>query len=421
MAGLLRTYPSEFPDAADPTNPTEHARLAALGRLDIMDTPREEAFDRLTRLARKIFRASMSTVTLLDGHRQWFKSQDGLDCSETPRDIAFCNLTIRQPQLLIIEDAALDPRFATNPLVTGPPHIRFYAGAPLQSLDGFNVGTLCVLDHEPRVFDERDRAILADLAEIATSELELRLLANVDALTGAMSRRAFREGADRAIGLARRHRHDLSLIVFDLDRFKSVNDTHGHPAGDRVLKGSVEACAAELRASDLIGRLGGEEFAILLPHTGSAAALEVAERLMAALSKPRYGAKGAEFGVTASFGVASLSRSMGDIDKLMELADGALLEAKANGRDRCVLAKSTEAGPGDPRRRVFKGGRILFNKRMSSMDCTVRSQSKAGAGLEVSSSVGLPNRFELSIESDHVVLPCKVVAFRERSVDVEFG
>ena len=397
----------------------EDARLAALARYDILDTPREEAFDRITRLAQKMFRAPMSTVSLVDGHRQWFKASCGMGARETERGPALCSVTTKRAAPLVIEDALADPAFAQNPFVTGAPHLRFYAGAPLMTPDGHVLGAFCVIDTEPRSFGAEDVAMLQDVAAIVMDELELRRLASEDVLTGALSRRAFREEAARALALAQRHDHDLSLALIDLDHFKQVNDVHGHGVGDAVLTRCVKACLGELRTSDVIGRLGGEEFAALLPHTGARAALEVTERLRAAIAAETFRSGEATFRVTASFGVATRQRGL-DVDGLLREADSALYLAKAQGRDRCVLARPLDPRPEIQRRRVFKGGRILFNRRAASRDCTVRTLSERGAGVDVSSAMGLPEQFELAIEADGFSRTCRMVSSTDRHVEVEF-
>lgn len=409
------------PDGA-PAAVCEAARLAALDRYDILDTPREEAFDRITRLAQKIFRTRMATVTLIDGHRQWFKARIGITEEQTPRSDAICHATIASGAALIIPDTRADPLYAQNPLVVGAPHIRFYAGAPLRTPDGHLIGTLCVLDTEPRAFGEEEREILIDLAQIVIDELELRRIANVDALTGALSRRAFRDEAERALSLAARHKHGFSLVAIDLDNFKAVNDAHGHPAGDAVLARSVAACIKELRKSDFIGRIGGEEFAVVLPHTGARPAFEVAERLREAIAGEVYRANGASFAMTASLGVASSAGEISDLDALLREADTALYLAKAAGRNRCVAARTLAVGADEPsRRRVFKGGQILFNRGRSTVSCTVRTLSDTGAGIDVSSSRGLPDTFDLSIEADGLVRSCRVLSLSDRRVEVTFA
>lgn len=153
----------------------EDARLAALDRYQIMDTEHDPAFDRITEMASRIFGVPIVLVTLLDEERQWFKASCGLDKTETPRSHAFCSYTIHQQSTLVIEDARLDPRTAANPLVTGPPFIRFYAGAPLMTDDGFALGSLCLIDPNPRSITDDDLAVLEDLADLVIDEIELRL------------------------------------------------------------------------------------------------------------------------------------------------------------------------------------------------------------------------------------------------------
>jgi len=162
-----------------PTNrrSEEQARLAALDRLRILDTPAEDAFDRITRIAADLFRVPAALVTFIDKDRQWFKSRLGFGPEQTSRDIAFCAHTIRESGVLVVPDAAADARFRDNPLVAGEPHIRFYAGAPITMADGHRVGTIAVLDHVPHPdFSERDREALSRLAAILVDALQLRLM-----------------------------------------------------------------------------------------------------------------------------------------------------------------------------------------------------------------------------------------------------
>jgi diguanylate cyclase (GGDEF)-like protein/PAS domain S-box-containing protein len=151
----------------------EKKRLATLRGLNILDTPPEERFDRLTRLAQRIFDVPIAVITLIDSNRQWFKSCQGLDATETPRSISFCGHAILGDEVFVIPDAALDPRFADNPLVAGAPHIRFYAGQPLKANNGSRLGTLCILDIKPRQPSQADLDVLRDLAALVESELNL--------------------------------------------------------------------------------------------------------------------------------------------------------------------------------------------------------------------------------------------------------
>ena len=151
--------------------PDEAQRLAALRSLDILDTPPEERFDRITRLAAALLDMPIALVSLVDADRQWFKSVCGLDTTQIPRDIAICGHTILKDELFIVSDARADARFADNPLVTGEPHLRFYAARPLRTAQGDRVGTLCVVDRKPRILTPTQLALLEDLACIAETEL----------------------------------------------------------------------------------------------------------------------------------------------------------------------------------------------------------------------------------------------------------
>lgn len=158
-----------------PILPNESERLAALRRYDILDTPAEADFDDFTRLASQICGTPMASVTLVDAARQWFKSNIGLGVSETPRDISFCGHLVAQPEILEVTNALEDERFRDNPLVTGNPNIRFYAGAPLVTPDGQNIGALCVLDRTPHNLTPEQREMLTVLSRQVVHLLELRL------------------------------------------------------------------------------------------------------------------------------------------------------------------------------------------------------------------------------------------------------
>lgn len=159
----------------EPPRPAhEDDRLQALRQLLILDTPPEERFDRLAAFAAEEFDMPIVLLSLIDENRQWFKARVGLDVCETGRNISFCGHAILQDETLVVPDVALDDRFADNPLVTGAPHIQFYAGAPLKMPGGQNIGTLCLIDRTPRQLDDVDLAILASLRDLAVEELVRR-------------------------------------------------------------------------------------------------------------------------------------------------------------------------------------------------------------------------------------------------------
>lgn len=149
----------------------EQDRLAALHAMLILDTPPEERFDRIVAFAASEFNAPIALISLVDGDRQWFKGNIGLAVCSTSRDISFCGHAIMKKEIMIVPDTQLDIRFVDNPLVTGDPQIRFYAGAPLETQSGFAIGTLCIIDTVPRQFDSIDLAILSSLRDLVMLEL----------------------------------------------------------------------------------------------------------------------------------------------------------------------------------------------------------------------------------------------------------
>ena len=161
-----------------PLPENEPERLAKLHEYEILDTPTERTFERITRIAARFFDVPMAAVSLVDEHRLWPKARYGLRTSEHCRAGSFCAYAILQDQVLAVPDAALDERFAGNPHVVNAPHVRFYAGAPLCAEDGYRLGALCVMDRVPRRFTAAEGEMLADLASIVVDEMNLRRAAS---------------------------------------------------------------------------------------------------------------------------------------------------------------------------------------------------------------------------------------------------
>lgn len=316
----------------------EPGRLSALKRYDVLDTPAEAQFDKITDLVRNVLGVPMSAVSLIDTDRQWLKSRPGIDATETARDVAFCDYTIRSRSPMVVSDAEIDDRFRDNPLVLGHPDIRSYAGVPLETPDGYNVGSLCAIDTKPRDFDPAQISILKGLAALVVEQLELRRIAQRDHLTGALSRRAFIADMDKAIALNGRHGRPAALLLLDIDHFKAVNDTYGHPVGDRVLAMVAKCAMKTKRPSDSFGRLGGEEFGLLLNETSESEAYKAAERFRSAIARITVD-HDPPIKVTASFGVSVLDGLHGDSTAWMTDADDALYRAKRDGRNRVCLAQ----------------------------------------------------------------------------------
>lgn len=320
----------------------EPGRLAALQRYAVLDTAPERQFDKITSLVCSILGVPISAVSLVDRDRQWFKSKRGLEADETPRSVSFCSHTITLTEPLIVWNALEDDRFKRNPLVTGEPNIRSYAGVPLQTPDGYNVGALCAIDVVPRHFSDEHIELLKNFASLVVDELELRRIAERDHLTNALTRRAFVKAAESETARFQRHGRNSALILFDIDHFKNINDHYGHPAGDEVLKAISFACQEQLRSADVFGRLGGEEFGILLVESDPNQAWTTAEKFRRIIEELLVDV-GQGISVTASFGVAPISASVPKCDTWISKADVALYSAKRAGRN-CTIISGAESG-----------------------------------------------------------------------------
>ena len=267
--------------------PDETGRLSALRRLRVLDTPPEVPFDRVARLAARLLDAPIALVSLVDEHRQWFKARVGLDACETHRDVSFCAHAIRTPgEPLVVPDATADERFRDNPLVTGPPHVRFYAGAPIRDGAGHALGTVCVIDTAPRpALSAAQRAVLMDLADLAAEQLELRISAgHRDAVTGLPNRsrllndvRPWLRGATGAPG--------SGLVLVELTdpvHFQRLTRADASIADEFVVRGA-EVLARALPAGTALYHIGACRFAFLLEdvlHEESQRLLDrVSERL----------------------------------------------------------------------------------------------------------------------------------------------
>jgi len=322
---------------------SEEQRLAAVQRLQLLDTAREERFDRITRLVRYVLDVPIAAITLVDDKRQWFKSEEGLSVTETSREVSFCDHAMREQEVMEIRDARCDTRFVDNPLVTGDPSIVFYAGYPLKSPDGFAVGALCAIDRRVRDLSDTQRGALKDLADIVQDQFLLDRLAHRDVLTGLYNRRYLDDCLENEWRRQARLSAPVSLLTFDVDHFKQYNDAFGHPQGDICLKQIADAAYEQFgRASDFLARYGGEEFVVLLPGTDAAGAHLKAEQLRTAI---------AELGVTQASdadspvvtisigGATQIPRADEDARVLIDQADRALYLAKNSGRNRVCWAQ----------------------------------------------------------------------------------
>ena len=460
------------PAAKLPVN--EHERLRALEQLQVLDTPPHPALDALTLAAAQACGTPIALVSLIDERRQWFKAAIGVgEVRETPRDWAFCAHAILEPHAILeVPDAQQDARFEANPLVTGDPRIRFYAGAPLLSVEGQALGTLCVIDPQPKVLSDAQRAQLAGLAQATAMVLEqlrpekqqlaavlerlklataaanigtwefhveqdalywdapmldllgltglqapeqrrsaadwlarvhpddrdeaqrqlaactagtaseyhsqfrivrpdaqirhikaiahvhrdaqgqalrflgvnwdvteqqeaaqiLRHQASHDALTGLHNRAAFDEALEHALHSARHGEGPHALLFVDLNDFKQVNDTSGHGAGDQVLQQIAQLLRAEIRSSDVLARVGGDEFGIILHDCDLAQAQRVGEALDERLRHTAFRGSDRQFRVGASVGIVAINQHSVSAQAVLSAADQACYADKRSGR-----------------------------------------------------------------------------------------
>ncbi len=355
---------------APPRSSTENERLQALYDLGILDTAPDPDFDRLTRLAAAIFGTPLAFISFLDGTRQWFKSSFGSDVTETPRDLAFCAYTILDNAVMVVADAEKDVRFSQNPVVRRHPKVRFYAGAPIVTSRGQNVGTLCVLDTKPRTpLTLEQETILITLAKLAREAAERHqaklerekkdhevreryaLVARTaqggpdwqsrdrtDPLTGLPSRGLLLE---RLTGMIERsqaeQRWDFAVLSLDVDRLERVNERWGYAAGDALLKGlahRISEVIAQTRSNShsMAARIAEDEFVILLGSVQNSAQAEaVAQRIHNALTAP-IACGGELLHVGVSIGIVLATPDRRDPESFLQRSDLAMYQAKVNGR-----------------------------------------------------------------------------------------
>ena len=343
-----QTTPTRFVVAASAT--AEATRLQALSQYDVLDTAAEPQFDLIVRLASELTGSPVAVLNLVAADRVWTKAAVGLpQGKQTDRAQACCSLVIDSAEGLHIVDLRADPRTRDLSLTVDKGYIM-YSGVPLCASCGEPIGTLAVLDSIPRRLTDRQLNWLAELAQQAMALLELRRkqrelqqaqaelqrMAHTDTLTGVMNLRAWTEA-----NALERERHARwggghAVIALDLDHFKKINDTHGHAAGDAVLKSIGGLLSESFRKLDSVARIGGEEFGVLLPHTAAVDAVALAEQLRAAIASLRIPFGDIELGVSASIGVAHSDEGAAAAQGAQALADARSYAAKRAGRNRVV-------------------------------------------------------------------------------------
>ena len=330
------------------------ARVLALRRYGILGTAPDERFDLFSRLGTWIFRVPMCAINLVDEDTTFFKSTAGFAPYTPARRTSICAHAIAQGDpIMEVEDMSLDTRFHDHTICTERGG-RFYAGALLTSACGHNIGTLCLVGQRPRVLDPEERLQLLALAKGVGAVLELHRqgialleMANRDVLTGLHNRRHFETALQRAIDGTAPGRQ-AALLYIDLDRFKKINDTLGHAAGDALLCEVARRLTATARGNDVVARLAGDEFVLLIDGVADAQpAVLLAERLLAAFAAP-FVLDGQVVPIRGSVGIALCPEHAGTAAELLHCADLALYDAKKAGRNRVCVARQQAQGVCEP-------------------------------------------------------------------------
>lgn len=334
----------------------ENQRLRELHELDILQDEPNEALQELVEKTAKIFEVPICVVSLVLEDRQWFKAHVGLPedlarCRQTPRDISFCNHVVESMEPMVVTHGSQDKRFCENPLVMQY-GLQFYAGVPLVTKHKNAIGTLCLYDYKPRQFFKEDIRLLSIFAQRAIAQLELkrdlaeaqrekeryRYLSIMDTFLDIYNRQFLMDMVDAECRRSRRFRHPFSFLLLDVDKFKEINDQHGHLAGDRVLQEIVKVIKGSVREVDIIGRFGGDEIGIAMPEADLEVARKVAERLKDAVSQHRFVYQGNKLNVTVSIGIASSENAL--TEEVLHFADRALYKAKDQGRNQVVTLRT---------------------------------------------------------------------------------
>lgn len=334
----------------------ERKRVQSLRSLHLLDTPIEERFERITRMVCRLLDVPMAYFNLIDEERQHYKSAQGFSATDASREAAICTHTLHEDRMMHVPDLAKDPRFHDNPYINGEMmSLGFYAGCPVRAPDGMPVGTLCAIDTKPRNLSEEQLSALVDLAAMVETELkavslskaqsnlivelgEAQRLAMIDPLTRLWNRAGIFSLVDREWHECARHHKPVTFVMADVDHFKKINDTFGHAGGDTVLRGVAKRLLESLRAEDALGRVGGEEFLMILTDCHPDNVFETVDRIRQSVSNTPIAEDGETYPVTLSLGVATAvpSEKM-RAEELIKKADIALYRAKEDGRNRVVL------------------------------------------------------------------------------------
>jgi diguanylate cyclase (GGDEF)-like protein len=338
-----------MPEAALSTR--EVRRLAAVQKLRLLGTPAEERFDRITRLAQRVFDVPMACLDIVGEKLAWLKSVQGFDAIEGLRKDSYCHHTVLNDKICVIRDARVDPRVHDSAFADS---WVFYAGVPLR-FDGERIGVLCIGDFKPRDYDVEGLDALCDLADLAERELqiaalsesqislalnndELEMKSRIDVVTHLWNQSAI---LDIAAAEAKRAStgSSMAVLMIDIDYFENINHSFGHLVGDEVLRVVAARLRAAVRPQDAVGRYGAEEFLVVLSEAGMEGAAETAERIRDGISRRLIQSGEHKIQVTCSVGCSAFCHQTADgVKPMIERAGRGLYRAKLSGRNRVEIA-----------------------------------------------------------------------------------
>lgn len=326
----------------------------ALLSVEILDGPLREKFERITRVAKNLFDVPIALVSFFDEQCKLFKSLMGTEVIETPHEISFCGYVLDQEDIFNIPETFLDERFRNNPYVVGDPHVRFYAGYPIQ-LNRQKLGTISIVDNKPRHFSLEQLTWLRDVAALVETEIQnytivtdkgklvsdldqARMASMIDPLTSLWNRQGIYNILRYRMDEYIMNYKGFAVAILDIDNFKTINDTFGHDAGDHTLKAVAHSLLMGCRDSDAIGRWGGEEFLILINETNPAFVLEIAERIRTTIEAQHFDlTELITRKVTVTIGLTSIAPGTHPtLEELINQADRALYQGKRAGRNQVV-------------------------------------------------------------------------------------
>ncbi len=338
---------------APPLPPDEKERLQKLHSLGILYTPAEHRFDRITKIAKKIFSVPFALISLVDEDCQWFKSAQGLTVNETSREISFCGHAILGRQILVIPDTLENPDFSDNPLVTGDPFIRFYAGKPLQYED-YNIGTLCIIDTKPRNFTSSELDSLNSLANWIENELKSasiiyerirtvhrktdeQLMEMIDPLTGTWKKDCIKDILFKEIKSTKSNKKSFSLVLIDIRIiYESSNglDEKNKNAEDLLIKDIAYILKSKLNMFDSIFRLNTCQFLIFLNNTNKESTQGICDQISTNINEENIELEGKDISLHYNMGALYIDQ-LDNIsnDQLINQIEKQLEEAKSKGKN----------------------------------------------------------------------------------------